>query len=118
MRFLIDECTGPALAKWLREKQHDVYSVYEESRGMDDLEIIQKAYKENRILISNDKDFGEKVFREGHPHCGVILLRISDERAANKIKVIQNLLEHYSERILNQFVIVTETSIRFSSRTK
>lgn len=34
MRFLVDECTGPAVARWLREHQHDVFSVYEEARGM------------------------------------------------------------------------------------
>lgn len=34
MRFLVDECTGPAVARWLRDQQHDVFSVYEEARGM------------------------------------------------------------------------------------
>jgi predicted nuclease of predicted toxin-antitoxin system len=27
MRFLVDECTGPAVARWLREQGHDVFSV-------------------------------------------------------------------------------------------
>jgi len=43
MRFLVDESTGPAVAQWLRQHQHDVFSVYEEARGMDDNEIVQKA---------------------------------------------------------------------------
>lgn len=64
MRFFIDECTGPAVARWLRQNQHEVFSVYEEARGMQDDEIIQKAFVENRILITNDKDFGEKVYRD------------------------------------------------------
>ena len=42
MRFLVDECTGPAVARWLREQKHEVFSVYEEARGMDDDDIIQK----------------------------------------------------------------------------
>ncbi len=33
MRFLVDECTGPAVAHWLHEQNHEVFSVYEESRG-------------------------------------------------------------------------------------
>ena len=33
MRFLVDECTGPAVARWLREQSHDVFSVFEEARG-------------------------------------------------------------------------------------
>lgn len=34
MRFLGDECPGPAVAQWLREQQYEVFSVYEEARGM------------------------------------------------------------------------------------
>lgn len=38
MRFLVDECTGPAVARWLREQKHEVFSVYEEARGAEDME--------------------------------------------------------------------------------
>ena len=44
MRFLVDESTGPAVAAWLREQGHEVFSVYAEARGMDDDDIIHKAY--------------------------------------------------------------------------
>ena len=81
MRFLVDECTGPAVARWLRSEGHDVFSVYEQARGLGDDVIITLAWKERRILVTNDKDFGEKIFRESHPHRGVILLRLEDERA-------------------------------------
>jgi predicted nuclease of predicted toxin-antitoxin system len=47
MRFLVDECAGPAVARWLREQRHEVFSVYDEARGMDDDEVIAKAYSEN-----------------------------------------------------------------------
>ena len=42
MRFLVDESTGPRVARWLREQGHDVFSVYEQSRGIADDEVIQK----------------------------------------------------------------------------
>jgi predicted nuclease of predicted toxin-antitoxin system len=76
MRFLIDECTGPAVARWLREQAHEVFSVFDEARGMDDEEILRKAHSGDWILITNDKDFGELVHREGRPHCGIVLLRV------------------------------------------
>ncbi len=44
MRFLVDECTGPAVARWLQEQGYEVFSVYEEGRGMADEEVIRKAY--------------------------------------------------------------------------
>ncbi len=117
MRFLVDECTGPAVAQWLREQRHEVFSVYEEGRGMDDEAIVQQAFAEDRILITNDKDFGEKVYREHWPHQGIVLLRLDDERAANKILVLQRLLENHADRLPDQYVVVTDTAIRFARKS-
>ena len=74
MRFLVDECTGPAVADWLSEQGHEVFSVYDEARGIGDDQIIQKASVENWILITNDKDFGARVYREHQSHRGVVFL--------------------------------------------
>ena len=65
MRFLVDECTGPSVAAWLKGAGHTVFSVYDEAKGLDDEAIIQKALNGSWILITNDKDFGEKVYRDG-----------------------------------------------------
>ena len=40
MRFLVDECTGPSVAAWLRDNDYEVFSVFEHARGMDDDDII------------------------------------------------------------------------------
>ncbi len=116
MRFLVDECTGSKVAHWLREEGHVVFSVFDEARGADDEWIIQKAFAENWLLITNDKDFGEKVYRELHAHHGVIFLRLADERAAKKIAVLKSLLASYAERLPGRFVVVTETRVRFAKR--
>ena len=113
MRFLVDECTGPAVARWLRGLGYEVFSVYEEGRGMADEEVIRKASEEGWVLVTNDKDFGEKVYRERHPHKGVVLLRLRDERARVKIRVLEWLLEQYGEEIEGRFVVVTERGVRF-----
>lgn len=114
MRFLVDECTGPKVAAWLRREGHEVFSVFDEARGIEDDEVIQKAYDENWILITNDKDFGEKVYRGRRPHRGIIFMRLDDERATNKIQVLRRLLELYPDRFEDQFVVVTETQVRFA----
>jgi predicted nuclease of predicted toxin-antitoxin system len=116
MRFLVDECTGSRVANWLREEGHQVFSVYDQARGISDDVIINKAFDENWILITNDKDFGEKVYRENRPHKGIIFLRLQDERSTNKINVLQRLLSRYHQRISDNFVVVTEKQVRF--RTK
>ncbi len=116
MWFLVDESTGPAAAQWLRSQGHAIFSVYEDARGMQDEMVIQKAFNESWILITNDKDFGEKVYREQRPHKGVVLLRLEDERAASKIDTLQRLLERYADRLVGSFVVVTETRVRFARK--
>jgi predicted nuclease of predicted toxin-antitoxin system len=116
LRFLVDECTGPKVARWLRGQGYEVFSVYEQARGMDDEDIIVKAFDENWILITNDKDFGEKVYREQRSHRGVVFLRLKDERASNKIETICRLLGAYIDRLADCFVVVSETRVRFAKR--
>jgi predicted nuclease of predicted toxin-antitoxin system len=114
MRFLVDESTGPIVARWLEDQGHEVFSIYDAARGIGDEEIIQKAYDENWTLITNDKDFGEKVYREQFPHRGVILLRLKDERAVVKIETLRQLIGQYSARLSDSFVVVTESRVRFA----
>ena len=118
MRFLVDECTGPAVGRWLRQQGHEVCSAYEVARGADDGDILRKAYVENRILITNDKDFGEQVYRLNRPHRGIVVLRLDDERGANKINALQRLLDAFGNELANRFVVVTETQVRFARLRK
>ncbi len=69
----------------------------------------------DRILITNDKDFGEMVFRERRPHKGIILLRLEDERISNKIAVLGRLFEQHADELGGNFVVVTETTVRITS---
>ncbi|MCZ7648914.1 MAG: DUF5615 family PIN-like protein [Planctomycetota bacterium] len=117
MRFLVDESTGPTVARWLVSQGHEVWSVYEHSRGITDEEVLRKAHAEDWILITNDKDFGEKVFRERMPHKGVVLLRLDDERAANAIGALTRLLAHHAGNLRDHFVVVTDSQVRFAKRT-
>ena len=116
MRFLVDECAGPVLAVWLREQGYEVFSVFDSARGVDDDSVIQKAYSENWILVTGDKDFGEKVYREKYPHHGMVLLCLNDERGSVKISVMGQLPVNHTERLPDQFVVVTENTVRFAKQ--
>ena len=63
MRFLVDESTGPSVARWLREQGHQVFSIYDESRGITDAEVIQKAWQEEWILITNLQGNDRRLIR-------------------------------------------------------
>ena len=45
MRFLVDECTGPAVAEWLHAQGHEVFSVYDSARGWMTTILFEKLLK-------------------------------------------------------------------------
>jgi len=112
MRFLVDECAGPTVAQWLRGQGHDVFSVYEQARGIDDETVLRRAVGEDRILITVDKDFGELIFRGRLPHKGVLLLRLANQSPANHIAALQRVLAGHAAQLPGRFVVATESAIR------
>jgi len=114
MRFLVDECVGPAVARWLQEIGYDVISIFDEYRGADDEDVLRVADEEDRVLITCDKDFGEAVFQRKQSHKGVILLRLENERSTNKIAVLERLFDQYTTQLPGRFVVATETAVRIA----
>lgn len=112
MKFIVDASTGTAVATFLLSLGHDVVSVAGEMPMADDATILEKAKLEQRVVITNDKDFGELVFRSRRASQGVVLIRLKDESSANRIRAIKAVLDKCSNRIENHFSVVTETEIR------
>lgn len=112
MRFITDENIGPTVTKWLVSKGYQVFSVYDETPGLADEEILNKGFQEDYIVITGDKDFGELVYKNQLPHKGVVLLRLSDETPPSKIKVLAQLLSQYADQLPNKFTVVTEIGVR------
>ena len=107
MRFLVDECTGNAVANWLRKEGHDVVSVYQEARGISDDAVIKKAFSENRILITNDKDFKDIKSKGGiyNAHkVGVIFFKFKKNEYSywGIVKVFINQFDTLKEILLEQ----------------
>lgn len=75
LRFLADESCDFAVVKALRAEGHDVLAVSEVTSRSDDRALINQAYHEKRILLTEDKDFGWLVFASGSNCTGVILIR-------------------------------------------
>jgi predicted nuclease of predicted toxin-antitoxin system len=112
MQFIVDESAGSAVVEYLRIAGHDVLAVSEAMPQADDQDILARARSERRILITNDKDFGDLVFRSGQSHHGVVLLRLHDESPANRVRVMKGLLEQYADRLADHFTVATEAAVR------
>jgi predicted nuclease of predicted toxin-antitoxin system len=62
MRFLADENVSRHVIERLRNAGHDVTAVAETRAGASDEEVLNAADADGRILITEDRDFGEMVF--------------------------------------------------------
>lgn len=113
MKFLADECCDTGLVESLRKDGHDVSYILESKAGVTDDEVLQDAYKEERILLTEDKDFGELVYRLKKPSQGIILIRIDVSKRHMKWPRLKNLIEHYGTRLQGNFVVIDSQKFRF-----
>lgn len=112
MRLLLDENMAGSVLDELRSRTHDVLSVKESLRGMDDPGILARAQAEGRVVITQDKDFGELAFRARLPaQCGVILFRLSGDDADAEIRRIIDVIEGRTDWAGN-FTVATDDIVR------
>ena len=102
------------MAAWLRLQGYEVLSIYDEAPGIADEDILEIAFREDWIIITCDKDFGELIFKNNLPHKGVVLLRLHNETTPSKIKVLKTLLEQIATQLTGNFTVATESGIRIS----
>lgn len=113
MKFLLDESADARLRPHLVSRGHDVAAIaLDHSPGLTDQLVLAIARQEARILITDDRDFAELVFRHRHPHQGVIYLRLGEHAELPiKLQRIDYVLAHYGDQ-LDQFLVVTRDRIR------
>ncbi|RLF92961.1 hypothetical protein DRN50_07985 [Thermococci archaeon] len=112
LRFLADESCDFAVVRALRAEGYDVFAVSEVMRRSDDRELIEQAYREKRILLTEDKDFGWLVFVSHADSAGVILLRFPGNARRSLVRTIVQLVQEQDERLLAAFVVVQPGYIR------
>ena len=113
MRFLADECCDTGLVSSLREDGHDVLYVLERKPGVSDDEVLIEDYNEERILVTEDKDFGELVYRLKKPSKGIILIRMDVKERHMKWLQLKKLIGNYEERLPGHFVVLDSHKYRF-----
>src|SRR5215468_11274133 len=80
MNFVADESCARPVIQALREAGHDVLDISELTPGAADDQVLERALNEKRVLITEDRDFGELVYARGRQSAGVVYVRF-DSRA-------------------------------------
>lgn len=111
MRLLANENFPRVAVEFLRGLGHDVVWVAEHFPSTRDESVLECAAQESRILLTQDKDFGELAFRRGLPaHCGIVLFRLPP---------IPTLVAEFAQRVFDgssdfagKFIVVEEKRVR------
>lgn len=111
-RFLANVNVEKPIIDFLIRKDIDVKWVVDIDRQMPDIRVCEIANNEKRIILTNDKDFGEIVFFQKKIKYGLILLRVKGQDSLEKIVLLERLLEKYPDKIAGYFIIVAKEKFR------
>lgn len=112
MRLLADECCSAGLVSALRADGHDVLYALEACPGASDDAILECAFSQSRLLLTEDKGFGELVYRLGLPARGIILLRFDVADRALKASRMRELLVQRGEQLHGSLVVLEVDKVR------
>lgn len=115
--IVIDVGVGRVIEEWLSQQGYNIIAISKVNPEMTDFDIIQLANKEDAIIITMDKDFGELVFKTHLPHKGILLLRLDDAVSEEKLSAIQNILPDYLAQIQNHFSVYQNGKLRIRNYT-
>lgn len=107
-QIVADESVDFRIVTQLRQREITVYSIAEQQPSIKDETVLSIAYKENALLITEDKDFGELVFRLRLPHKGILLIRIENHKIATVVEAIHQ----YYDEMLNKFSVINDKKLR------
>lgn len=112
MKLLTDENISPIIVAALKAAGHDVIAVTEAMPGATDETIMRRAIAEQRILVTEDKDFGELAFKHGHRPHGIVRLTLPGFWPSQKAARICGVLELDASKIINRAAVVEPDRIR------
>ncbi len=112
MRLLTNENIPESAVGALRDRGHDVLAVKESMRGADDQAILARAQIESRLVVTQDKDFGELAFRLGLPaEGGIVLFRLAGDDPDADIRRMVEVIDSRTDWA-GQFAVATDDRIR------
>jgi predicted nuclease of predicted toxin-antitoxin system len=112
MKFLADESCDFSVVRALRAADYDVTAIAELAPQTGDPEVILLSVREGRVLLTEDKDFGQLVYAGAHESNGVVLIRFpSTDRAELPSKALQ-AIRSLGDRLVGAFIVLEPNRIR------
>jgi predicted nuclease of predicted toxin-antitoxin system len=90
VKVLLDACVWGGAKEPLVKAGHDVVWAGDWTADPGDEEILELARRDDRVLVTLDKDFGELAIVHGRPHTGILRLvgAAAREQAAVCLRIL------------------------------
>jgi predicted nuclease of predicted toxin-antitoxin system len=112
MRFLADENVSRLVVERLRAAGFDVSSVRETTPGAPDKDILDAADSDDRVLITEDRDFGELVVRQRLKVRGIILLELDRLPSAAEAELVAEIVRIHASKLTGNLLVVEPARVR------
>jgi predicted nuclease of predicted toxin-antitoxin system len=112
MRFLADENVSRLVIERLRNDGHDLISIAETRPGARDEDVLNAANADGRVLISEDRDFGEMVIRQRLSIPGIVLLELDRLSNATEAAAVAEVVSTHADRFFGNLVVIEPGRIR------
>ncbi|MEO8711036.1 MAG: DUF5615 family PIN-like protein [Parafilimonas sp.] len=115
MKIIADESLNFEFVSFLRENGFEILSIAEKYSSASDENILEMSLIPPAIIINEDKDFGELIFKNKKEFSAVILLRYNVSEEAFILKSLLSLLKNHFQELHKSFVTISvnRTRIRF-----
>jgi len=112
MRFFADENLEQPIIERLVRVGHDVAAVPSGQEGTTDPVVLAVSAAENRVFLTNDKDFAELVFLKRQAAAGVVLVRLPRFSTPAKVDRVLEVVAEQGERLLGVFTVIEAETTR------
>ena len=70
------------------------------------------AVEDDRILITQDKDFGELVYLQKKLHAGIILLRLLGLKPKRKAEIVLSIIQQHENELYKSFTVIQQGLVK------
>ena len=114
MRFLVDECLYYSIVEHLRRAGHDVVWARDGMSQTSDARLLALAAQQNRVLMSEDRDFGSLIFRDLCPAFGVVLIKVAEfESTMDAVGAhVATIVADLGSQCVGRFIVIEPGNVR------
>jgi predicted nuclease of predicted toxin-antitoxin system len=112
MNLVADESVDGPIVAALRREGHVVHYVAELAAGIPDNAVAEIAEREQAVLLTADKDFGELFHRMHRVSTGVVLIRLAGLTPQQKADVVVAAITRHAGELDGAFAVVGPGAIR------